>query len=145
MGDPFGQWRLKSVQIAVSHLRNKIIYLLLKLKFYLNKISSTPFLLWFYKMSLVPGLPDLIHRHCIDVLVGWEEMELTCRKDHQLKYKHRINVDKRNLRKKLVNQFFRDLTMPPSVKCCHCFEGATRSFQPSDVTSPTTLLHIPEV
>jgi len=50
-------------------------------------------------MSLVPGLPDLIHRHGIDVLVGWEEKETTCHQDNQLKCKHRWNVVKRDVRK----------------------------------------------
>jgi hypothetical protein len=50
-------------------------------------------------MSLVPGFPDLIHRQCIYVLVGWEEKESTCQQDHQFKCKNRINVDMRDLRK----------------------------------------------
>jgi len=73
--------------------------LTLKVTSYLNKISATAFLLWFYKCLSSPGLPDLIHRHCIDVLVGWEGKETTRHQDHQLKCKHRRNVDKRDVRK----------------------------------------------
>jgi len=51
------------------------------------------------QMSLVPGFSDLIHRHCIDVLVGLEEKESTCHHDFPLKCQHRINVDMRDLRK----------------------------------------------
>jgi hypothetical protein len=50
-------------------------------------------------MSLVPGFPGLIHRHGIDVLVGWEGKESTCHRDDRLKCKYRRNADMGDLRK----------------------------------------------